>query len=137
MVNFDDIENGDLISFQLIKSGLIDATFKGVIVQGIVNYSVAVCSDSELIVKHNTLYPYFTNKENYNNPNKYQYIIVQDGTSGKLTPIGLPWINQSTLEILTQGNWTIDVQCLNSKQQNYLRDILTRLGCPFTITVNE
>lgn len=134
MVNISDIQNDDLISFQLIKSGIMDSSFKSVIFHGLVSYNVAILSDSEIVIKHNTLYPHFTDKDNNSNPQQYKYLMVQDTSTSKLVPIGTPWINQSTLEILTNATWHIEITSMNVKQQNYLEDILNRLGCPFILT---
>lgn len=134
MTDINDIQNDDLISFQLIKSGIMDSSFKSMIFHGMVSYNVAILSDSEIIVKHNTLYPYFTDKDSNSNPQYYKYLMVQDTSTSKLMPIGVPWINPHTLEILTNATWHIEISSMNVKQQNYIEDIVNRLGCPFVIT---
>ena len=107
MSKLKDVLNNDLISFTLVKSGIIGSGFSNVLVQGMVNYSVAMMVDPEIIVKHNALFPYFGDKDNNSNPNDYEFLMIKDDTNGKLFAIGVTWINDASVEIISKGNWKI------------------------------
>lgn len=100
MATVDQLKDGDIVSFSLIRSGIISDSFSSVIVDSIVSYDLAVRLDTSINEKHSNLYPFFKDKvNNINDPSNYRYLVVRaNALTNKLMIVGIPWIQESSLK---------------------------------------
>lgn len=99
MSDIQTLQQGDVISFSLVVSGVITDEYTNVIYDSTVGYDVARSIDTSIPEKHANLYPFFKDKVSVNSPKAYNYIAVKLNTlTNKLAIIGIPWIQESTLK---------------------------------------
>lgn len=124
---------GDKISFRLVESGVINASFKEVTFEGTVGYASALAVSPDINNKHQNLVPFF--KPNYpdiNGPADYNYFLIIHA-NGKLEAIGVPWIVKNSLSVVNNSAVNISVTNWSTYMESPVKDLLTRLGANFTI----
>jgi hypothetical protein len=126
---------GDIVTFQLVKNGIIGDDRVDVKVDGLMQYSTARLIDPQLAIKHKNLYSYFKDKvQNVDDPSVYGYLALI-GRNDKLEVIGIPWINDSTFQLIDGRN--ANIVCTNWREdfRAPLQTFMQSLGAAYTITV--
>lgn len=133
-MNFEQIENDDVIDFQLITRGILDDNFKGVTFLGKVSYAAALANNKSINAIHDAFFPYMQNNTPGVNlkPESYQYILVKQ-TNGTIQSIGIPWILMSTLTLESNQLLQIKINNPSKLMEAPIRDLLTNLGADFEL----
>lgn len=101
MADVSSLKRGDVVSFSLVRSGIISDDFTSVVIDSVnVGYELASFADNSINEKHSNLYPFFKDKvNNVNSPSIYTYIVVKaNNLTNKLIIVGAPWILESSLK---------------------------------------
>lgn len=137
MAKVKEIQNGDIIDFQLVKNGINGDDRVSVKVSGIMGFEAARLIDTELHVKHTALFPYFRDKVGgVDDPTRYNYLIVKD-INERLEVIGLPWINEATLKIVDGRNAYITINNWREEFRGPLNTFMAGLGASFVMNVGD
>lgn len=127
-------KKSDIVSFQFVRSGLIGDPKIQVLVEGDMNYSIAKAIDPEINRKHETLYPYFASQVgNNNDPSIYPYIGIIN-TNGQLEIVGIPWILESSFQILQSRRAAINVSNWREEFRAPVTSFFADLGVNWTLT---
>jgi len=130
-------KKGDIVSFQLVRNGLIGDPKIQVLVEGDINYSIAKAIDPEINRKHETLFPYFSSAVGGNNdPSSYPYIGIIN-TNGQLEVIGVPWILESSFQYVQSRRATINVSNWREEFTAPVTSFFADLGVNWTIAKFE
>lgn len=134
-----NIKRGDIVNFDMIKPGIYGSQYKGVIVDSTAGYRTAIAVDATVDVNHANFYNYFKDKvDNVNDPTRYEYIIIQpDKTKGNLIAIGLPWIMDNTLSVISSRTANITIRNFQEFQRAPLNDFLKNLNVDFTLVITD
>jgi hypothetical protein len=126
---------GDIVSFQLVKNGINGGDRIDVKVDGILQYATARMIDPQLAIKHKNLFPYFQDKVgNVDDPNTYGYLALL-GRNDKLEIIGIPWINDSTFQLIDGRNANLVVTNWREDFRSPLATFMQSIGASYTLTV--
>lgn len=123
---------GDKVDFKLIETGIMNSTFKNCTYQGETSYAVAIAVSPEINDLHNAFFPYF--KEGYpdvKKPSDYNYILLTL-SNGNSTAVGIPWILESTFQIVTNQECAIKIHNYRGLMEAPIRDLLKNLGADFS-----
>ncbi|QBZ70864.1 hypothetical protein pETSU_283 [Edwardsiella phage pEt-SU] len=133
------IKNGDIVNFDMIRSGIFGDQYKAAIVSAVCDYNTARIVDPDINAKHSNFYPFFKDKvDNVDNPAIYKYMILQlDKTVSKLVVIGFPWINQDSLKTIETRYATVIIQNFQEYHRAPLIDFLENLGTTYQYTVSD
>lgn len=133
------IKDGDIVNFDMIRSGIFGDQYKGAIVSAICDYNTARIVDPDINAKHANFYPFFRDKvDNVDNPTIYKYMILQlDKTVSKLVVIGFPWINQDSLKTIESRYATVIVQNFQEYHRAPLKDFLENLGVTYQLVISD
>lgn len=127
--------NGDVVSFKLVQANIINNDYTNVTVLGNVLYDVARSSDSELRNKHLNLFPYFKDKVNsVDDPNYASGYLIVRLSNGVLSPVGVPWINEDTFEVISGESRVYTFPTWKSRYEASLHDLLANLGATYSYT---
>jgi len=128
---------GDIVSFQLVKNGINGGDRVDVKVDGIVQYATARLIDPQLAIKHKNLFAYFKDKVgNVDDPNAYGYLVLI-GRNDKMEVIGVPWINDSTFQLIDGRNANMVVTNWREDFRAPLATFMQSIGAAYTLTVFE
>lgn len=138
-MKLSEVQKGDLVNFDMITPGIFGDQYRGVLVAGVVDYTVASTIDPELNVKHQAFYPYFKDTvDNVNDPARYDYLLIRpDPAKSELLVIGYPWINPSSLEVTKGRSALITITTWEQRFESPLKDFLANLGVPYTIDIRD
>lgn len=130
-----ELKNSDIVSFQLVQSGIVGDERVEVKVTGVVSYAIARMIDTSIAIKHANLYPYFKDKvENVDDPSVYQYLTLE-ASNGSVEVVGLPWINDSTLTIIDGRTATLQISNWREEFRGPIRTFMASLGANVTLNV--
>lgn len=131
-------KSGDVVSFQLVQSGINGDARTEVKVSGVgLNYQTAKLIETQLHVKHVALFPYFKDAvNNVDDPSVYEYICVI-GRNGAPEIIGLPWILESSYKIIDGRVATLQIVNFREEFRAPLTTFLKNLGAITTMTVKD
>ena len=127
-MKLSEIQKGDLVNYDMITPGIFGDQYRGVLVAGVVDYTVASSIDPEVNVKHQAFYPMFKNTvDNVNDPSRYDYLLIRpDPTQSNLLVIGY----KGRSALITITTW-------EQRFESPLKDFLANLGVPYTIDVRD
>lgn len=131
-------KSGDVVSFQLVISGINGDARTEVKVSGVgMDYQTAKFIEPQLHVKHVALFPYFADKvNNIDDPSAYEYICVI-GRNGAPEIIGVPWIMESSYKIIDGRVATVQITNFREDFRAPLTTFLKNLGAIATVTVKD
>lgn len=138
-MSIQNLKNGDIIDFDMIRPGIFGDQYKAALISGIVDYNTARMIDPEINAKHANFYPFFQSSvDNVNNPNVYSYLVLQlDVTKSNLIVIGYPWINPASLKTISSRYATVIIRNFQEHQRAPLVDFLKNLNVEYTLTVTN
>lgn len=113
---------GMLVSFNLHPSNIIRDRFEGVEVMGVFGFEVAR-QLSDVSTMHYNVYSTLP-ANTPNDPSAYNYVQVRY-PNGNKTVLGLPWINESTIDVSTAVTYKIEVFDCTMADSEELSRILT------------
>lgn len=117
-------------NFQVYPSSIIPTEFKNVTVLAIMDRDTASKEiDTEAL--HVQVYPFLPSGIK-NDSNSYDYVKIKTNT-GNTIIIGMAWIKEDTIEVVTSSKITIVVSDVSASDVTKIRNILVQSG----YTVNE
>jgi hypothetical protein len=139
-MNFNELRKGDMINFDMISPGIMSSQYKAVHVEGaLVSYNVAALVDNEVVVKHRNFFPFFKESVNgIDDPSVYEYLLLKkDLNTNDVFAVGVPWINQASLETTKGRVGTILIGNWQERFNAPLKDFLQNLGASYTIQITD
>lgn len=136
MANVADLQRGDIITFNLVRSGVLDDYTNVTVETALVGYDLAVLVDSSIPEKHYNLYPYFKDAvNNVNDPSAYTYLVLKpNDLTNKLVAVGAPWIQESTLKITSTKDLTLILQNFEQGKKASLETFLKNAKIAYVIS---
>lgn len=124
-VKFSDLV-GQTVSFEIYPSAIIGTKFTNAIVRGIVD-STGV-TDFNPAVQHANVYATVPHDKIVDDFRKYNYLRVEL-QNGKVTFVGIPWIIEDSLKIVSNQDLVITIPHYGSMDsQEFVRRILLNNG---------
>lgn len=106
MAIYDYLVFGKTLSFDVYPGTVIGSTFSNVKVLAILDRDTAnIWIDTAAM--HVNVYPMLPNGVP-DDPSQYQYVKLQH-PNGKISVVGIPWINESTIQVIEVGTLVITV----------------------------
>lgn len=126
MLNTNDVEIGSVVSFEMYPSLLIGASYTRATVEGIINAADAIRSGMDVQAVHRNVYATLP-EGTPNNPNSYYYLKLKL-LSGETTIIGIPWIKESTYEVVPSTTLRFTIPNIDVDDEAIIRTQLAALG---------
>ncbi len=130
MATFNQLEVGNIISFETIAPSIINLKYTNVRFEGIVGWSIAKTM-GDIFTLHNALYPSMdqaTVKDDYRSY-KYLLFIPTTGPNADIPQVlGLPWILEGSLEVAGQENLSLIFPSISPANREYLYQLLRANG---------
>lgn len=136
MAKIIDLKRGDVVSFDIVRAGIIDEYSNVVVEAEGVGYDLAALVDSSIAERHYNLYPYFKDKvNNVNDPSAYNYLIVKaNPLTNKLMAVGEPWIQESTLKSTSTKDVTLILQNFEEGKRASLETFLKNAKITYVLS---
>jgi hypothetical protein len=127
---------GDIVSFQLVASGIYGGQRTEVQVDSIAGYNTARYVDPELQAKHANLYRYFQDAVgNVDDATAYEYVILLNPITGTMEAIGIPWILVPSWTVVSTQNNLIQITNWQEKMRAPLTTFLNNLGATYVMNL--
>lgn len=122
-------------NFNTRAPAILGTDFKNAKVLGVFDYDSASAFINPQ-TSHVNVYPYLP-PGTVDDPKTYTYVLIKT-QSGQKTILALPWIDESTIELVTAQKLTVVIQNIASGDAERIRDSLTILGfSTFVLTVEN
>lgn len=129
---------GDIVSFQLVASGINGGQRTEVKIDSVAGYNTAKFIDPEILAKHEALYPYFQDVVgNVSDATAYEYVIVVNTVTGKVEAVGIPWILTSSYKAISTQNNLVQITNWQEKMRAPLTTFLSNLGATYVMNLQE
>ncbi|WP_233875053.1 phage DNA polymerase-associated SH3 family protein [Paraburkholderia adhaesiva] len=99
-----DYQIGQVLTFDVYPAPVLGNNFQNVTVQGILNQESAN-QVVDTVGLHIKVWPWLEPQGTPNDPSQYNYIKIKT-QSGSVTALGMPWINESTIQAITSQTIT-------------------------------
>lgn len=129
MLNTNDIVLGSVVSFEMYPSMLVAASYTRARVEGILNFQDA-SRYIDATAMHINVYP--TLPESTPNKADAYYYLKLKLLSGETAVIGIPWIKESTYQIVASNSLRFTIPDVDVDDEEIIRTQLTALGYKFT-----
>ena len=121
-------------SFTLYPATVIRGDFTDVTIMATMDYETAL-TIADIPAVHANVYPYLPSGTP-NDPSQYDYVKVKL-SSGAITVLGMPWINQSTITLVQSLTATVIIEGVSNNDGPRIRDALVQNGYNnLTISIN-
>lgn len=121
-------------SFILYPATVIRGDFSNLTIMATMDYESAL-QLGDIPAVHANVFPYLP-AGTPNDPSQYDYVKVKL-SSGIVTVLGMPWINQSTIELVQSLSATVVIEGVSNSDGPRIRDALVQNGYNnLTITIN-
>lgn len=121
-------------SFVLYPATVIRGDFTDVTIMAMMDYETALTL-ADIPAVHANVFPYLPSGTP-NDPSQYDYVKVKL-SSGLITVLGIPWINESTITLVQSLSATILIEGVSNNDGPRIRDALVQNGFNnLTITIN-
>jgi hypothetical protein len=127
---------GQVLSFDTYAAQALGNNFEGATVLGLLDPQSAN-QVIDIVGSHASVYPYLlqANLSVPNDPTQYNYVKIKT-QSGKITALGMPWINESTITSTTNQVITAIVQGVTSADIQTIQNALITNGYNnFAVTI--
>lgn len=127
---------GQTLSFDVYPAAVLGQSFENVTVLGLIDPGTANGS-IDIIGMHAAVYPYLLQAglNVPNDPTQYNYIKIRT-QSGKVTVLGMPWINESTIVATTNQVITAVVSGVTAQDVQGIQNALIANGYnQFKVTI--
>lgn len=128
--SINNLNVGDVISFETIAPAILNLKYDQVIFDGVVSWSAAK-SFEDIASLHRSLYPSMNQSEVKDDYRSYSYFLFQTTTGPKANvpqALGIPWIKEDTLVISGAANINLLFPNITPDNQTYLFQLLKANG---------
>lgn len=122
---FPGVPLGSTVSFKIYPSAIIDTVFSGCIMSAVYDYETA----NKFIDVHGihlNVYPTLPSGTP-NDPSQYDYVKV-DLVSGQYEILGVPWIDESSIEVYERGKIKFTIEDMLYEDLNKISTLLSANG---------
>lgn len=121
-------------SFTLYPATVVPGDFTNVTIMAIMDYDSAL-QLADIPAIHTNVFPYLPSGTP-NDPSQYDYVKIKL-SSGVITVLGMPWINQSTIALVQSLTATVVIEGVSNNDGPRIRDCLVQNGFNnVVITIN-
>lgn len=117
---------GSVYSFDTYAQQLLSTNFKNVTILAIMDCDTATASGADTVSLHANIYPYLP-PGTINDRRKYNYVKVKT-TTGQVTFLGIPWINEATVVLVESKTITVTIPNVNVNDVSKIRNALSVNG---------
>lgn len=126
MTTVNQLNDGDVISFETIAPSILNLKYSQVVFTGLVSWAVARSFD-DIASLHRSLYPSMNQAEVKDDYKSYSYLTFQN-TSGIVKVLGASWIREDTLVVSGSENLNVLFPNISPDQKAYLFQLLKANG---------
>ena len=113
-------------SFNVYPVAILGTAFKNVTVMGIIDQETANAAGFDTVAEHAAVYATLPTGTP-NDPSAYNYLKVRL-PSGTTKILGLPWIIESSIQVVNLGTFTVKIANESANDQQAVIDALTANG---------
>lgn len=117
---------GKTYSFNVYGGHLMTETFKNTTVLAILDYDSARAF-LDLLQMHRQLWAFIPNGLAPNDPAQYNYLKLRMA-NGDTTVVGIPWINDSSVELVTSQTAVVTIDGVSAMDLTRIRNALVQNG---------
>lgn len=126
MTVHDYLQFGNTLTFEVYPSTIIGSRFEDVKVMGTFDIDTARYHGIDPVAMHNNVYP-FLPETTENDPSRYQYVKLKH-PNGSISVIGVPWINQDTIQISQRGTLKLTIEDVGVVERERVVQALSAIG---------